>query len=243
MFHYCIIAGLSFPTKLNELAKFERQNPDCSLNVYGIGKKKIVGPLYHTKAVKDQHVNLLYITKRGRQVGHFCLIKDLSRLCRSQFSNYEHQSFICDRCLRHFTTNAILEKHLEDCSTVEPVRINFPPPGETKLTFKNFKNTIKAPFVIYADFECLTTPIEPTPGAYTTRYQKHVPYSVGYQLVCTYEPFLNRFEFYRGNNPQTWFVNKLREGAALLEPKFSINIPMRPLTVEEQVAFDAKTYL
>ena len=52
-----------------------------------------------------------------------------------------------------------------------------PEAGET-IAFKNHFKKLKAPFVIYADFECLTVPIDvkskPT-KAKTTSYQNHRP--------------------------------------------------------------------
>ena len=42
------------------------------------------------------------------------------------------------------------------CMAVEGHTVEMPDESET-MVFKNHYNKLKAPFVIYADFECLTT--------------------------------------------------------------------------------------
>ena len=60
-----------------------------------------------------------------------------------------------------------------------------PPPG-TYLRFKNFLHSEKAPFVIYADFECKIIRMDncdPDPNkSYTKKYQKHEPVSFCYYI-------------------------------------------------------------
>jgi hypothetical protein len=49
------------------------------------------------------------------------------------------------------------------------------------IAFKNIQNTIKAPYLIISDFECVLEDVKdehknPSKiGSYTTAYQKHVP--------------------------------------------------------------------
>ena len=56
------------------------------------------------------------------------------------------------------------------------------------LKFKNYCNSEKVPFVIYADTESLIKPIqccEPNPqNSYTKKYQKHEPISFSYYIKC-----------------------------------------------------------
>ena len=44
-----------------------------------------------------------------------------------------------------------------------------------------------APFVIYADFECITVPIKEEHGKQTVAYQEHKAYGYGYKIVCQYD--------------------------------------------------------
>ena len=53
------------------------------------------------------------------------------------------------------------------------------PPRNTTLCFKNYHKQLPIPFVVYADFECFTKPVNtcnPNPDySYSYNYQKHEP--------------------------------------------------------------------
>jgi len=74
-----------------------------------------------------------------------------------------------------------------------------PAEGQNKLTFQNWKNTQRLPFVIYADFECLLQPVENAnrkQGKHgkTNREREHVPIAVALQLVSTRPSFQMPYE-------------------------------------------------
>ena len=60
-------------------------------------------------------------------------------------------------CLIGFTTEEILAKRKKHCKGVygTPTRVEMPEKGKNILKFQNFHKQMKAPFVIYADFEAL----------------------------------------------------------------------------------------
>ena len=60
---------------------------------------------------------------------------------------------------------------------IDETLIVMPEPG-AELKFSDYKAMEYAPFVVYADFEALTTPIDQQRNN-TTLYQQHVPCSVG----------------------------------------------------------------
>ena len=105
-------------------------------------------------------------------------------MTRSQItSDTTRKIHICKKCLSHYKKEDLLEKHLFYCEN-ETVAVKMP----TKNTILNFQNHFKKlpiPFVIYADFECFTKPInscQPNPNkSYTQGYQKHEP--SGYCLL------------------------------------------------------------
>ena len=67
------------------------------------------------------------------------------------------------------------------------VKVEMPEEGST-LAFTSFNRSMRVPFVVYADFECVTKPIdtcEPNPeSSYTKQYQKHKPSSFCYYIKC-----------------------------------------------------------
>ncbi|XP_076674681.1 uncharacterized protein LOC143372421 [Andrena cerasifolii] len=93
------LLGIEIPMSLEQLGKFEWQN-DISVNVYTFEMEKgsTVFPLRLTSQKRDRHVNLLYTPNHEHgDVGHFLLIKDLSRLVGAQLSRHKEKKFICDR--------------------------------------------------------------------------------------------------------------------------------------------------
>jgi hypothetical protein len=53
-------SGISFPVKLVDIPKFEKQN-EISDNVFGYEKSKVF-PIHFTRNRYDRHVNLLMIS-------------------------------------------------------------------------------------------------------------------------------------------------------------------------------------
>ena len=55
------------------------------------------------------------------------------------------------------------------------------PPPNTMLGFQNYHKQLPIPFVVYADFECFTKPMNtcsPNPKeSYNYNYQKHEPFN------------------------------------------------------------------
>lgn len=68
--------------------------------------------------------------------------------------------YICKRCLSHFTKEDLFNKHNIYCSNNEIAAAVLMPPKETKLYFKNYHKKLPIPFVVYADFECFTKPLQ-----------------------------------------------------------------------------------
>ena len=100
-------------------------------------------------------------------------------MVRSQItSDTNSKVHICKRCLLHFTKQELFEKHTKYCSNNETVAVLMPPKN-TKIQFQNYYKKSLIPFVIYADFECFTKPLQtcqPYPhDSYTYSYQKHEP--------------------------------------------------------------------
>ncbi|KAJ8930352.1 hypothetical protein NQ314_016849, partial [Rhamnusium bicolor] len=169
---------ISFPMELKNIAKFEKNNEHISINVFGLEKSpvssskikhNIIGPLYHTKMRKVNHINLLYLEAETSNNGHFCWIKNMSRLVGCQINKHESD----------------LEEHLKrgDCAKVCTI---LPKPGEHYLQFKDFHRSFPVPFTIYSDFEAILNPIEncePNPEKkYIINSQIHEAYSFAYYV-------------------------------------------------------------
>ena len=170
--------GIDFPVKVKDIQKFENQNPDLpGINVFSINENNKIYPLRHNEKDCQKTIDLFLFSKDEKQ--HYSLIKNFSRLTRSQItSDTTRKLHICKKCLTHFTKQDLFEKHLLYCSKNETVAVKMP----TKNSILNFQNHFKKlpiPFAIYADFECFTLPMnscQPNPNkSYTQGYQKHEP--------------------------------------------------------------------
>ncbi|KAK3723060.1 hypothetical protein QZH41_008526 [Actinostola sp. cb2023] len=72
-----------------------------------------------------------------------------------------------------------LDKHSEYCGAHNSIKITLPKKGTT-ISFMNYNRSMRVPFVVYADFECFTEPINNSSEhaedeSYTEKYQMHRP--------------------------------------------------------------------
>ena len=130
-------------------------------------------------------------------------MKRLSALFFDQSKN-SNSKYFCERCLHGYTTAALLERHKPECKGLlkSPTRTEMPKEGENKMKFQNYNKQTKAPYVVYADFECLVKKIatcEPNnKHSFTVKTEKHEPCGFSYMIVRsdghTHGPFNYRGE-------------------------------------------------
>lgn len=167
--------GIKFPVQLDKISVFEKNNRDYAINVFGYDNKNEVYPLrISNNDDRKETVNLLFMS--NNETNHYCWVKDMSRLLSSQVSSHEHVRYFCERCINSFKTKEGLNKHVVYCKQHDAVKISLPTPG-SKLSFNNYNNSMRVPFIIYADFERLTENIESCEpndeDSYTKQYQRH----------------------------------------------------------------------
>ena len=181
--------GITYPVDARGIDRFESQNPEISITLLGYNKDERIYPLKISKQKGAKHNITLLLIKDGEN-SHYCLVKNLSALMASQINNHKGSRNFCLNCFNGFNTTEGLNKHKEYCYNNECVKIEMPPPN-TYLRFKNFLNSEKAPFVIYADFESKIIEMDncdPDPNkSYTKKYQKHVPVSFNYYIKSSNE--------------------------------------------------------
>nr|XP_018911627.1 PREDICTED: uncharacterized protein LOC109040241 isoform X1 [Bemisia tabaci]XP_018911628.1 PREDICTED: uncharacterized protein LOC109040241 isoform X1 [Bemisia tabaci]XP_018911629.1 PREDICTED: uncharacterized protein LOC109040241 isoform X1 [Bemisia tabaci]XP_018911630.1 PREDICTED: uncharacterized protein LOC109040241 isoform X1 [Bemisia tabaci]XP_018911631.1 PREDICTED: uncharacterized protein LOC109040241 isoform X1 [Bemisia tabaci]XP_018911632.1 PREDICTED: uncharacterized protein LOC1090402 len=171
---------------INEVARFNRQNPESALNVYTINESNKLYPLYISKnaSEKAQAIHLFYYD----QTKSYYYIKDLRRLVRSQKTKNRRRVYICPRCSSHFPHEWNLLTHKPLCSQNPVARVYLPAPGANILTFTKFKYKIKQPITMFFDFETTLKPIDEHPNSSTHLYARHEPNSFCLHVVNEYEP-------------------------------------------------------
>jgi len=174
--------GIEFPMNLQAIDKFERLNPEISVNVFGFDNITKVYPLRISKFKGQKEIDLLLLENK-----HYCLVKNLSRLMSMQTSKRHGEIVICRRCLNHFPNEKALEKHEENCQNHEAIKIVLPENGSV-LQFKNHKHSMRVPIVVYADFESFPKPIDscqPDPNrSFTKACQKDEPSGFCFYVKC-----------------------------------------------------------
>ena len=186
------MSGITYPVSLKDIKRFEKQNPDISISVLGYDEKEKekVYPLQiseYTKVKKKderKHNITLLLIKNGDN-SHYCYVKNISALLTTQLNKRKCKFYYCLNCLNAYDKEDKLYNHKEYCSENNSIKINMPPKG-TYLKFLNFLRGERAPFAIYADFECYNKPIHtttPDPNkSYTNKLAKQEPASFVYYI-------------------------------------------------------------
>lgn len=214
--------GIEFPVQLKDIKIFENLNPLISVSVYMFDENnKRIYSVRLTKNVKQHHVHLLMIRKLNNASGdnfsggitmrlHYCWIRKFDSLVRSQITKSKNAIYVCDRCLQHFTSRIRLDEHIPYCMQRNQCNIIMPnkEKGEHLIRFKNYQHNLTVPFVIYADIESLlkTPEQEFCRSEFTTAYQQHKAYSVGYYLQCNFDESKSYYKFNRGEKCIDWYL-------------------------------------
>ena len=111
-----------------------------------------------------------------------------------------------------------------------------PTKDNNTIKYNQGKKSIKLPFVVYADLECL---VEKMSNCYnnpekssTTKINKHTPSDYSLFTHCSFDKTKNKLDYYRGEDCMKNFCKDLREHATIM-----INYEkkdMIPLTKKEE---------
>ena len=237
--------GINFPMKLKHISKFEKINPSIpGINVFSVSDNKTFYPLRMAEKDCQNTIDLFFYEQDG--VSYYSLIKNFTRLVKSQITSSKNGSvFICKKCFTHYTKYELLKKHISYCSSNETVSVRMPP-RNTMFCFNNYHKQLPIPFVVYADFECFTKPMNtcsPNPEySYNYYYQKHEPsgfclYIKGIDPNIKFKPIL----YTKTNSTDdisALFVSKLAKVTNKIYQDFYCHPMPLKLTHAEQISFD-----
>ena len=148
--------GIKKSTPVSQICKVEKLN-NLAINVYGWENNKVIIYRISNQPYDVKRINTLLLEQDEKS--HYVLIKNLNRLLNSK---NDKQMFYCERCLIGFTRDDLLQSHLVECRGIneQAVRIQMPTENNKSIKFVNHKKQLKAPWVIYADFESIIRKIE-----------------------------------------------------------------------------------
>ena len=159
---------------------------------------------------------------------HYLVVKNLPGLLRGITSSHK-EDFYCLNCFHSYRTKNKLEAHKKICENHDYCHVEMPIKDNNTIKYNQGEESIKVPFVVYADLECLlkkmsTCQNNPKESS-TTEINKHTP--SGYSLFthCSFDKSKNKLDHYRGKDCMKKFCKNLREQAT----------KMTPLTTKEKI--------
>lgn len=250
--------GIEYPVKIASINRFEKQNPNIAINVYGYEEEDDrIYPLRVTEHRHRQHViHLLMLSGETRDSQHYCLINTrfgkngMSRLLTG-LTKSNAACHYCPYCLHRFSSNRTsvaaknLEDHIVGCKTHGLQRIKMPEQNST-MAYKDYSSTLRAPYVIYADFESFIVPIHtttPKPNtSFTNDAARHMPSGYCYLVVneageTCIGPNVYRATSATTDNVVERFLNELLEISRGLYKDMTTERKMNQLSYEQNKMF------
>ena len=165
--------------------------------------------------------------------------KNISALLRGITSNH-NGDFYCLNCFHSYTAKEKLKKHERICNNYDFGYIKMPDENKKKLKYNPGETSLKVPWIIYDDLECLLEKIDTCQNnpekSYEENKAKHTP--SGYSIVtcCSFDKSKNKRKYYRGEDCMEMLCKDLREQTVKI-----INYEkkeMIPLTNEEKKSYE-----
>ena len=182
----CVDLGLDqikMPVSMKDIPKIEKIF-NVSINVFGHRGSDIYPIQVSKEQHSTKHVDLLYTN--DEKTNHYVLIKNFNKL-NFKITKHNKKQHFCRYCIQHFSSDKILQEHVPNCITISETQgVELPKEG-SKVSFKNLKNMVSVPFVIYADLEALLKEIKYENDAknnqsYTKKIQKHIRFLMDIKL-------------------------------------------------------------
>ena len=211
-------AGIDFPTPVKQIDKLEKQNGKLAINVFGWENDTVIVHRISRKEPKVPRINLMLI--ESGKIQHYCYVKRESALLFDQSKNRNAKHY-CMMCLTGFSRADLLVDHKKYCNGVNgrPTRIEMPKEGENILAFQNYQKQMKAPYVIYADFEALVKKIQGCERypeskkkckSYTEKTEWHEACGYSY-IVVRSDGEVTGSKVYRGENAVKSFLESIMQ--------------------------------
>lgn len=167
--------------------KYFEKNNKISVNVFYFNNQSGEVSLLEKTKLKigeyEKTCDLLLIEDvENPEKKHYVLIRNFNRFYKQLVNNqHDHQLFPCRHCMNYFYCEDKLKSHIENgCEENEAQTLIMPTEEDNYIEFKNFKNIITHPFVIYADTESLlekifdeNTETDDRSNQKTKKYQEH----------------------------------------------------------------------
>ena len=192
---------IDFPVGSKDWVKFEKNNETIAFSVLYIPcNTKTTSVAYKSKYnnKRKRQVILLMITNGKKQ--HYLAVTDISALFQRISSNHDGD-FYCLNCFSSYTTKNKLKEHEEICNNHDSCRIEMPKWVEKILKYNPGEKSLKAPFAIYLDLECLLKKVQSSQNnpekSYTEKKARHEPSGWSMFIRRSFDKKENELNYYR----------------------------------------------
>ena len=231
-----------FPATSKDWRKFELNNKVALNTLYVPHNTKKIQLAYRSKYNLTYNKQIILLKITDGENGHYLVVNNLSILLRGITSNH-HDGFYCLDCFHSYRTKNKLEAHKKICENRDYCHVKMPIKGNNTIKYNHGEKSIKIPFTIYADLECLlekmsTCQNDPNKSSTTkiNKHNKHTPSGYSIFTNCSFDESKNKISYYRGDDCMKKFCKDLREHSTKI-----INYDkkkMISLTTEEKVHYN-----
>ena len=148
--------------------------------------------------------------------------------------------FYCLNCFHSYSTKTKLDAHKKICENHDYCHVEMPTKDNNTIKYNQGEKSIKLPFAIYADLECLlekmSTCVNSPNESSTTEINKHTPSGYSIFTSCSFDESKNKLNYYRGDDCMKKFCKDLREHAMKI-----INYEKKkivPLKTKEEICYN-----
>ena len=232
---------IDFPSTSKDWKKFEC-NHEVALNILCVSyNTKKINIAYKSKNNLTHKRQIILLMISDGQKWHYLVVKNLSGLLRGITSNHK-EDFYCLNCFHCYRTENKLESHKKICENHDYCHVEMPTKDNNIMKYSHGEKSMKVPFIIYADLECLlekmSTCINNPNESSNTKINKHTPSGYSIFTSCSFDESKNKLNHYRGKDCMKKFCKDLKEHATRIinhEKKKII-----PLTKEKKNYNDQK---
>ena len=202
---------IDFPSTSKDWKKFECNN-EVALNIlYVPYNTKKVNIAYKSKNNLTQEKQIILLMISDGQKWHYLVVKNL---LKGITSNHK-EDFHCLNCFHSYRTENKLEAHKKICENHDYCHVEMPTKNNNIIKYNHGEKSMKLPFVIYAELECLlekmSTCINNPNESSTTKMNKHTPSGYSIFTHCSFDKSKNKLNYYRGKDCMKKFSKDLRE--------------------------------
>ena len=145
---------IDFPSTSKEWKKFELNN-EVALNILCVPHNtKKIEIAYKSKHNLTREKQIISLMISNGENSHYVVVKSLSGLLAGIASNHK-EDFYCLNCFHSYRTKNKLEAHKKICENCDYCRVEMPTKDNNTIKYNHGEKSIKLPFVVYADLECL----------------------------------------------------------------------------------------